>query len=236
MVRLILAIIFPLATWAQTPLGSISGTVSAPKGVSVAGLEVSYVALPPVNHAAPRTVHTITSSTGTFTLSGVAAGSYTICAHSTVSGSILDPCVWGTAPLIVTLLAGQNVTGTTVQLQNSTALQISISDPNGLISANEGKTQGGHLIFGAWGGHFFVSASVTNSTKTSRTYQLNVPQGAQINLAMQTALYQLQDSTGTALTPGTIKPNLTISSTATTQSLTFTVVGLAKAVSTPAPQ
>ena len=217
-------------------MGSISGTVLATSARSVGGLQVAYVALPPVNHSAPKTAaRTTTSPNGAFTLNAVAAGSYMICVQAPVTAAVLDPCVWSPKPLIVTLLPGQNVTGQTIQLQNATSLQIAIADPTGLIVANEGQTPGGHLVFGTWGAgnHFYVRASITSQTKTSRTYQIIVPQGGQVDLDMETKLYKLQDATGAAVTSGTVKPDFPVPTTATPLSLNFQVVGLSTAVSTP---
>ena len=72
---ILLGVVTIVSVSAQERLGSISGTVLATSARSVGGLQVAYVALPPVNHSAPKTAaRTTTSPNGAFTLNAVAAG------------------------------------------------------------------------------------------------------------------------------------------------------------------
>src|SRR5260370_36420556 len=151
---------------AQTTPGSIAGHIYGPDGNALAGTTVwanivSPMARPIDRSLATPGLNTVSESDGSFTLSGVPAGDYVICARK-AGVAALNPCAWGSAPL-VKVTAGLQATGQTVRMAAAATLQVHFDDPGGLLAANASKP-GANLIVGLATQRRFMPLRLTGST------------------------------------------------------------------------
>src|SRR5713226_7408872 len=90
---------------AQSPAGKISGVVVGDDGKLLSAVVTANKQGGSVGSARAET-----ASDGSFTLSGLPAGTYGLCA-SVKGAGYLDPCAWSAMILTVPVNAGQAVTG-----------------------------------------------------------------------------------------------------------------------------
>lgn len=226
--QLVLGVALSLSLFGQEPTGSISGTLQVSDGKPSGAVSVGYMRMAPVNHSAPKPTAVTSAANGNFTLSGLAGGTYMICVRSSPTATLLDPCVWSTAPTIINLLPGQTLTGITIPVQRAATLQIQVSDPAGALANNEGKSANGYFSLGiATPSHILVHGAISTQAAAARTYQLAVPMGTPLSLTMNTQIYQVQNADlGVAVSPGTIKSNFTIPSGTALQTFNLKIVGV----------
>ncbi len=123
----------------EKPGALISGKVLTPSGKPVALARVRAVRTSPTRWTSPATR---SKSDGTFQISGLDVGDYSVCAEAPERFSLVDPCIWLGEPgqKFTTLIAKQQVTGIVVSLLDGRLVQVEVKDPQGLLSEKQVKT------------------------------------------------------------------------------------------------
>lgn len=132
-----------MAVKAQT--GSvITGTVKGSDGPALKGVRVilaealnTPVTAPPT--PARRIVSAANSTdTGGFAFQNVAQGKFVICVQAGPAG-YLDPCLWSATPPQFTIADQRPVNVGAITVQKGATLTVRLSDPSGLIAAEQAK-------------------------------------------------------------------------------------------------
>jgi hypothetical protein len=178
-----------------------------------------------VSKTTPLTFHgasTQTAADGTFSFTNLDAGTYLLCSQ-VPHGTLIDPCQWTKSPPLA-IVASATATATIMLTMNpGYLLPIRVNDPQNLLSANEGKPPGAHLLIGVSGGYHFDEALVDSADSAGRNVSLLVPLGAPIAVTVQSNFFKLQDGSGNALSRTNAIP---VAASATpTSGFTVQVVG-----------
>jgi len=109
-------------------IGSISGTLQTEDGKSATAV-IRALRISPLPTGAPIVV---TSASATvFQIPGLPPGNFEICA-TVLAGGYVDPCLWESSGLLVTVKAGQT-TSTILTIKKASALKVHVDDPGKLI-------------------------------------------------------------------------------------------------------
>ena len=150
-----LLIILSVVVAAQAQQGSLPGpgqfsaTVRGEDGSTLSGVGV-FLRRTPTLGAPPRQRMdwtAVTSTTGIATFELLPSGQYTICAQA-ASGNWLNPCEWGAARPSIVVPGTRESVGPTLVLKRGATVSIRVDDPSGLLTQDEGKTPGAHLLLG----------------------------------------------------------------------------------------
>src|SRR5581483_2362320 len=128
--------------------GAVQGSVTdgtGKKPVFGALVTVTRSGLPPFR----QTVST--GGDGGFQVSGLAAGTYSVCVQVPYS-SYLDPCEWATTPPQFTINGAQKVNGLGISLITGSILRVRINDPSQFLKQKTSDGRNPLLILGIWGG------------------------------------------------------------------------------------
>jgi hypothetical protein len=141
----------------------------------------------------------VTAADGSFTLSKLVAGTYTICAQAAQAAQI-DPCHWSQTPPQVTVAAGQAVTGFKISTQKASVLNIRIDDPKHLLSGPKTAQGLQHVLVGVYtlAGQFYP-AYVTKTDGSGTSYSVTVPFNTALRYAISSKQVKLSDSKGNAV-------------------------------------
>jgi hypothetical protein len=181
---------------------SLSGTVLQDNGQPLGGAKV-YAQLQRASMAAPSfRADAVTEENGTFSMSGLAAGSYRICVQA--AGTLfLNSCDWDLNPTTVTLgtASAAKAAAPVIRLQKGTALRVTISDPGGnLAPANAATKVKADPLVGVWlPSGLFLPALLVSQDKNSRVYQVPIANGVAVSLSVHGGDVQLSDSSGAAI-------------------------------------
>jgi hypothetical protein len=141
---------------------------------------------------------TAVDESGNLTVSGLPAGSYSLCAR-VPSSAYFDPCLWQ-QPLVVAISAN-TTTAQALVLNRGVSVKIRLNDPNGLLP---------QVVDGVWTPHkisvgvvyahgAYQAAPNTGVDAAGRDYQLTVPAGVPFTLRLFSHDIALADQSGTAL-------------------------------------
>ena len=183
--------------------GQILGTVKGDDGTALGGANVLLQrTLSPGASLRERTQWASTASSGgVFSFQFLPTGHYTLCAQMP-SGSWLNPCEWGGSPAAVSVHVGSQPLNTSVILARGAELDIRVDDPSQLLTQNEGKTPGAHLLLGVRSDALvFHAAFVTTQDSAGRNYSVTIPFAKPANLVVASSFFRLADSNGVTL-PG----------------------------------
>ena len=139
-----------------------------------------------------------TLQNGSYSLTGLAAGSYTICA--VLPGTdLMDPCQWGDLPHVVQVPASGGVKDTLQLLQGAT-ISIHVSDPGMALAVAPPGTSGTRLLMGVWTnrGHFHNAPKVS-SNSNSHDYTLIIAPDVDLQLTVNSAGLKVVDSSSNAV-------------------------------------
>jgi len=198
--------------WSQTAAtGGFSGSVVNARGVGVAAT-VRVTTPGSSKQGAPSK----TGSDGSFSITGLAAGIYPVCATPASTGYV-DSCVWLSGSL-VKVTAGKIAIGQKVFVETAGTLQVQINDPAGLLSGTSSTVASTvasaaapagvatHLMVGVvTDSKLFLSAPILSTGATGRTHALAVP--VDRNVSLRLVAHGLTVATATA-------PNVDLSGTA----------------------
>ncbi len=205
----VLGIFFGLSGFAQMPLagtavGVISGTIRGSDGSAVtSGLVSAFGSLDSAKRRIARMSASATAlikPDGSFVFPLLAgSATYRLCVRAS-AGAWLDPCEWGPGGLKISLSPGRSSASVNLVLDKGAFVTVRVTDPAQLLSANEGKTPGAHLLIGTGtDAIFFRTAALTSQDAGSRNYQLLIPIDRTLNLSVTSTFFQLADAAGKGL-------------------------------------
>jgi hypothetical protein len=193
-----------VATAPAQQSGSISGLVADQSGAPVAGALVLYQGMPTLApNATGGVVVTIPSASsglttgtdGTFAISGLPDGQYSVCAYAATAAQ-LGSCEWGAYSPLIEVTAGGAVNNVALQLTSGVLLTLLVSDPNSVIQETAPNTlvngllplYGGNFRIGVMLGTIYARAQLASQQGTTRTYTVAVPQNVSLDLIADTSL------------------------------------------------
>lgn len=176
--------------------GGISGKLTDDSGAAAANATVSATLQGTASHGTfSPTLSVKTGSDGKFSLTGLAAGAYRLCAQN-ASGGLLDPCLWTANPTMVTVATGENAGGVSLVAMRGVKINVQVNDAQGLLSGSGAVDDILIGIKGASAGSPFLAASLVSKSNGGKTVSLVVPPGKAVNVFTYSKLYQLADSLG----------------------------------------
>ena len=225
---MVAAMWWAVAGYGQTGTGRISGVVqtSAGKPLGQARVLVSLMYAKGDTGFKPLLTGAVTAADGTFTVTGLGAGKYSVCPEMPSDAKLLPPCNWG-APPTVTLTAGQTVTMAAVQLKAGEDLYLKVLDPGGTRAGNEGKVPGLSL-FTAVGSPTGMTIPIprTGTSAAGFDHHLWVPGDTDLKLMVHGGGFTLKDEKGTAVDGKGIVQTIRIPTGKGQEQHTVTVTGL----------
>ena len=224
----ILILLFAIhAALGQTGTASVQGTVldaKTQKPVPAAWV-IAVRAGPP-----PFTRNTKSGGDGAFQIQGLTAGNYSLCVQ--VEGDqFLDPCMWSTSPMTVTLISGQTASGISLKLTASSVLTVQVNDAQKALSQLTKDGRRPDLSVGVQGPKgLYYPAHPTGSLPggtASYTYRLAVPRDTALNLRVASHDLKLGDDAGVALPAnGSQQAFQHVTGDPNPKSFAFTVLGV----------
>jgi hypothetical protein len=203
--RIALLFIFAASCLAQQSrlnfTGAITGALAGDDGTALIGAHVTLHLLPPYPPGRLRQTDwaAVSGAEGSFRFVGLSEGRYQLCAQ-VLQSTWLNPCEWGLRPPTVSLSSAQPTAGVTMVLAKGAAVPIRIEDPGQLLSQNEGKTPGAHLLLGVPNDALvFCPASVVSRDATGRNHQIVVPFDSTVKLVVYSSFFRLSDAVGIPL-------------------------------------
>jgi len=224
--KLLLIIICGLAAAlsAQTT-GTVSGILASTTGAVVPGASVSAYLQggSRSNGHFPPVFNALTANDGSFTLTGLPAGTYLLCAEQ-ASMALLNPCFWSAKATTVKVASGGSVTGLSLVAQIGSARNIRVNDPTGLIANN--PTMNDILIAVKPTNGLPMPAKLASKDATGETFTVLAPQSVSASILVYSANFSLSDNQGDAFTSPNVMVTVNASAaTSTTAALTLTIQG-----------
>jgi hypothetical protein len=218
---LIAASLFPLQAVAATITGKVVDTAN--RAVVAASVMISEVPTTQSKPANMKGAFIRTAADGSFSFGNLEAGTYLLCAQ-VPKGTLLNTCQWTTSLPHVILASATATSSITLTMRPGYRVPIRVDDPQGLLSANEGKRPGAHLLVGVQGGYHFETADIDSTDSAGRNISVLVPFDVAVSVTVQSAFFKLQDAVGNAIGKAAVLP-VTASSAAPTAKLNIKVVG-----------
>jgi hypothetical protein len=173
---------------------SIKGTVNDDSGKPIANAIAVATLQSVASHA---TSSAVTGANGSFTLTNLAPGKYSICIHAPGEPQ-LNPCQWS-QDTQVTVAAGQAVANQTITSVKGSLLQVRINDLGKVLTPADDLMIGIYLPNG-----LFQPLRLAASDPTGRTYDTAVPLATAARLAVISTHLQIADDKGASLAPTAI--------------------------------
>jgi hypothetical protein len=184
----VLAALFPATARAQT--GGLRGTVTTSTGTP---LPKAFI----VATNKKSNYNTRSGADGSFTLSGLAAGTYRVCVQA-LDGSLLDPCQWSATPTSVTVSSGQTTAVGTIQVLAGQRLYVNLQDVAGVLAVyGNGQKPGAHVLVGVWSASgLFHPFRLRSKNSGMWSLDLVVPFATPLNITVSSADFALTDNQG----------------------------------------
>ena len=178
---------------------AISGVVVGSDGSSFAAVVTAGRTATP-----PARGRVVTGPNGTFTITGLTAGTYMLCAYAK-AGGYLDPCVWNRDAPTVDVGANQTVTGQRIVLAKGSPLQVRLNDATQTLATAEahGVTPGvvsPHVMLVVIAErHIWVPLSIIGQDGSGRDLKVAIPFDKDVRLLMLGSGVQVKDASGAAV-------------------------------------
>jgi hypothetical protein len=202
----VISLVGVLCSAATTTTGSIAGTLVSDTGAPIRGAKITVNATAPVKSQSQGPAVTgllqgsaVTAADGSFSVTKLAAGTYTICAQAGLAAQI-DPCHWSQTPPQATISAGQNLSGIKISLKKGAIFNVRIDDPKHYLNAPSSVAGIPHISLGVYtpSGQYYP-AYLTGKDATGSNYSLTIPQNTTLRFAISSKHVKLQDSKGNAV-------------------------------------
>lgn len=201
---------------------SIQGTVTdaTQQPVANAIVTASSVTVPPASQSVPS------GANGSFQITGLAAGSYSLCVQ--VPGSAyLDSCLWGGSGPVVKVADGQQSANNVLKLQSGATLSVVISDPNNEMGQVTKQGMPPDLMMGVWGPKsLFYPVHLAIRNAQSTTYQMTIPAGTPLKFTIQSLHLNLADSQGQPLANNSAQMNFQSPAGGAAPTFTYVITGM----------
>ena len=176
--------------------GVITGQVFGPDAKPLFSAQVTAVV---VSNVPPRKDSTVTPTVlfarsvrdGTFSISGVPVGDYRVCAEIEGKG-LLHTCRWGNGPLVSIRSGSPTQAAPAIHFAAGTPLHIRLSDDAHVLPAPGAK--GEVPWFGIAKGDGFAALPLVGSDAGGRDYEMLIPFGASLSVAVMNKSYTLTSS------------------------------------------
>jgi hypothetical protein len=203
--RGVVAVFFGVLTAAASATPTVSGNLKTTANKPIlASITLHDISTARVQGQQPFDRQFASKSDGSFTLTGVPAGRYQVCVDAPQE-NVLDPCLWSTAPTVVTIPATGNVTGLAIQVATGSRLTVHVNDPQALLPAPKGGIAGRALsIRVITANNHQVNFRLLGASARTRDHYLPVPFDQSMILVIEASGVSLSDSkdqkyTGNAL-------------------------------------
>jgi len=178
--------------------GQISGVVQGPDGAPVTGSLVVVT-----GHSGPGAVsfagRAVTASDGTFQVTNVPAGTFTVCPYVLRNIDLLSPCLYDARPTI-TLTTGQSATMSTMRLAQGYRLKIHIDDSVGKYShAIAAGKQVGLLVMVSVDGSLPLAAANVSTDLRGMDKEIVVPFDRDVKVLLGCHGVNVTDENGNAV-------------------------------------
>ena len=177
--------------------GKISGVVIGDDGKLLAAVVTAHkMGMPAASGRADA------AADGSFTISGLPAGTYGLCA-AFQGGGYLDPCAWSPVIPSVQLDAGKAVTGFHLKVTKGDVLQVRVNDQSHVLetSAAPGKSAAHVLVSVITERHIFQPLSLTSKDSSGRNHEGTIPFDKDVSLQLQGKGVQITDAAGASIDP-----------------------------------
>jgi hypothetical protein len=143
---------------------------------------------------------TTTASDGTFSVPGLTAGPFTICATA-LGTNLLNACEWSDvigSPSVIRVPDGSGAVTATAKLQPGATLTILMAGPASIPKTAITNPAAAPLLqLGVWtNSGFFHVAGVSSSDSTSQTYSLLIPPNVDVSFAILAQNLTVTDTSG----------------------------------------
>jgi len=175
--------------------GTVTGILTSTVGAAVPGASVTaYLqGATSTNGSFPPVFSAVTASDGSFTLSGLAAGTYVVCAEN-ASRALLNPCFWSAKTTRFTLAPGGTVTGVSLVAEMGVALNIRVNDAMGLMASNPKRDD--VLIGVKPPAGPALPSQLLSVDSTGKTFTVLAPQKQLARILVYSANFSLSDNQG----------------------------------------
>ncbi len=177
--------------------GKISGVVLGDDGKLLAAVVTAHkMGMPAAGGRADS------AGDGSFTISGLPAGTYGLCA-AVKGGGYLDPCAWSPVIPSVQLDAGKAVTGFQLKVAKGDVLQVRVNDQSQALesSAAPGKSAPHLIVTVITERHIFQPLSITSKDSGGRNHEGTIPFDKDVSLLLQGKGVQITDAAGASIDP-----------------------------------
>ena len=213
--------------------GSISGVVVGEDGlpITVAHVYAGTIFLQGPK-APPTRLAKVAGSVaarpdGSFTISNLAAGSYALCAQTSIPGW-LDPCHFAPAVSPVALEPGKALSGVRIVMAKGAILQVRIDDPGTILPATAAASAALDVeVLVRSSNNLYYHSRIVSADATGRNHEITVPFGTSQSLIVRSRQFVLKDPAGAAIPVSGHVENLQIPNGAAAQAFRFTVSGKA---------
>jgi len=148
--RLILSYIFALLAGGSIVSGQSTASISGKLVPELINTPISAAYVTAMKSGLPPYQQTVlATANGSFQISALPAGTYTICVSAT---GFLNPCEWSLPTLVVTLGTGQSSVGNNLTIKLGTVAQLRIQDPSNLLSQKTTAGTNPFILAGVWTG------------------------------------------------------------------------------------
>lgn len=219
MKALVLLIGLSVALAAQTG-GSMSGILKDTSGAPVAkAMVTAYLQAKSTDGKFPPVFNATTGSDGTFSFTGMVAGTYLLCAERP-DIALLNPCFWAERKTTASVASGGSASGVSLVAEKGVALNIRVNDSRGVLSASPSLDDVTITVKPASGPGLPVR--VASKDGTGKTLTALVRASQSVDVLIYSAKLVLADSKGTAFGSPNAKVTVTAPSAAAAASLSST--------------